>query len=130
MSLILWNSGLMNGIRRYGEIGVRLAIGESKHKVYFSMILESMSIGIIGSILGTFIGVILSYYLQIKGLDVSPFMKDSSMLVVSVFRAKVTLESSYIGFIPGTIATILGAGLSGIGIYQRKTAQLFKELEV
>ena len=34
MSLVLWNSGLMNGIRRYGEIGVRLAIGESKGHIY------------------------------------------------------------------------------------------------
>ena len=30
MSIVLWNTGLMSGIRRYGEFGVRLAIGESK----------------------------------------------------------------------------------------------------
>jgi len=27
--VVLWNMGLMNGLRRYGEIGLRLAMGES-----------------------------------------------------------------------------------------------------
>jgi putative ABC transport system permease protein len=35
-----------------------------------------------------------------------------------------------IGFLPGLLATLLGSALSGVGIYKRKTAQLFKELEV
>jgi len=33
---------LMNGLRRYGEIGMRLAMGESKGQVYRSMIVESV----------------------------------------------------------------------------------------
>ena len=40
MCLVLWNAGLMAGIRRYGEIGVRLAIGESKPHVYGSLLVE------------------------------------------------------------------------------------------
>ena len=42
MSIVLWNAGLMNGIRRYGEIGVRLAMGEPKGGIYRSMIFESI----------------------------------------------------------------------------------------
>ena len=34
VTLVLWNMGIMNGLRRYGEIGMRLAIGESKGHVY------------------------------------------------------------------------------------------------
>ena len=30
MSLVLWNAGLLGGLRRYGEFGMRLAIGEEK----------------------------------------------------------------------------------------------------
>ncbi len=30
MSIVLWNVGLLGGIRRYGEVGLRLAIGEHK----------------------------------------------------------------------------------------------------
>ncbi|MDP8268049.1 MAG: ABC transporter permease, partial [Candidatus Tenebribacter davisii] len=53
MSLVLWNSGLMKGIRVYGEVGVRLAIGESKGHIYRSLIYESILIGIAATIIGT-----------------------------------------------------------------------------
>jgi len=41
----------------------------------------------------------------------------------------LTPPAFYIGFIPGLFSTVLGTMLSGIGIYRRQTAQLFKELE-
>jgi putative ABC transport system permease protein len=129
MSLVLWNSGLMNGIRRYGEIGVRLAIGESKGHIYRSLILESFLIGIAATIIGTAIGLIFSYFLQYNGIDVSSMLKDSKVIMSATMRAQVTPASYFIGFFPGVIASVAGAVISGIGIYKRNTAQLFKELE-
>ena len=38
MSIVLWNAGLVATLRRYGEIGVRLAFGEDKGRVYRAMI--------------------------------------------------------------------------------------------
>ena len=52
------------------------------------------------------------------------------MMYPSVIRAKITKETYYIGFFPGLFSTVFGTALSGIGIYKRQTAQLFKELEV
>jgi putative ABC transport system permease protein len=129
MSIVLWNLGLIGGLRRYGEIGVRLAIGEKKNHVYCSMILESIAIGLAGSVAGTAIGLGLSWYMQIYGLDIGAFMNNSSMMISSVMRARITSQTFYIGFIPGLLSTVFGTAISGIGIYQRQTAQLFKELE-
>ena len=129
MSLVLWNSGLMNGIRRYGEIGVRLAIGESKGHIYRSLLLESFLIGIAATIIGTAIGLVFSYFLQCYGIDISSMLKDSKVIMSASMRAQVTPASYYIGFFPGVIASVIGAVFSGIGIYKRNTAQLFKELE-
>jgi putative ABC transport system permease protein len=128
MSLVLWNSGLLSGLRRYGEIGVRLAIGEHKGHIYRSMIVESIGIGIIGSILGTIIGLGFSYWLT-KGIDISAFTQTSSIMMPTVYRAVITSNAYYIGFIPGLLATVIGTMLAGIGIYRRQTASLFKELE-
>jgi putative ABC transport system permease protein len=130
MSIVLWNAGILGSLRRYGEIGVRLAIGESKGHLYRSMITESLLIGVIGSIFGTFFGLIFSYYLQYKGFDISAMMKNASMMLSDVIRAKVTPVSYVIGFFPGIVATFLGAAIAGLGIYRRKTAHLIKELEV
>lgn len=129
MSIVLWNLGLIAGLRRYGEIGVRLAIGEEKGHVYRSVLLESMLVGLAGSIIGTAIGLALAAYMQIHGLDVGSMMDNSSMMLPTVMRARITPQTFYVGFIPGLFSTMLGSALSGIGIYRRQTAQLFKELE-
>lgn len=130
MSIVLWNSGLMNGIRRYGEIGIRMAMGEPRGDIYRSMIIESICIGIAGSIIGTAAGLAISYWMQEVGLDFGSMMQKYSIIMSTVFRARVTETSYYIGFIPGVFASLVGTLFAGIGIYKRQTSQLFKELEV
>jgi putative ABC transport system permease protein len=130
MSIVLWNAGLMGSLRRYGEMGVRLALGEEKGHIYRSMLVESLMIAIIGSVLGTIAGLGIAYYLQIVGIEIGSMMKNATMMISDVIRARVTPGSFFIGFIPGILATLLGTAISGIGIYKRQTSQLFKELEV
>jgi putative ABC transport system permease protein len=130
MSIVLWNAALIGGLRRYGEVGLRLAIGENKGHVFSSMLLESVFIGLMGSIVGTIIGLGISYYLQTVGFDFSDRLQNVTMMVPSVFRAHITSPAYYIGFVPGLFSTVLGTALAGIGIYRRNTAKLFKELEV
>ena len=129
MSLVLWNAGLLGGLRRYPEFGLRLAIGEDYSHIYFTMIYESILIGIIGSIIGTSIGLLGSLYMQHHGLDLGSMMKNATILMPAVFHTRITPTAFFIGFIPGLVSTVIGTMLSGIGIYKRKTAQLFKELE-
>lgn len=130
MSIVLWNTGLLGGLRRYQEFGIRLALGESKGHIYKTLIYEATLIGIIGSIVGTAIGLGGTYYLQVVGIDIGKYLENATMLMPSVIRAQVTSELFYIGFIPGLFAMVFGNMLSGIGIYKRQTASLFKELEV
>ena len=130
MSIVLWNTGLLGGLRRYQEFGIRLALGESKGQIYRALIFEAILIGIMGSIVGTLIGLAGAYYLQIVGIDISAYMENSTMLMPSRIRAKVLPYMFFIGFIPGLLAMVFGTMLSGIGIYKRETARLFKELEV
>jgi putative ABC transport system permease protein len=129
MSVVLWNAGLVGGLRRYGEVGLRLAMGEGKGHIYRSMIAESLAIGIAGSVIGVSIGLALSYWMEQKGLDFSGAMQNATMLMPGIFRTRITPEAWYIGFIPGILATVVGTMLSGIGIYKRQTATLFKELQ-
>jgi len=129
MSLILWNAGLLGGLRRYGEFGMRLAIGEEKGHVYKTMMMESFLIGLFGSAAGLATGMVIALYLQNHGIDLGAMMKNASIMMPSVFRAHITPETWYIGFIPGLVSTQIGTMLAGIGIYKRQTAQLFKELE-
>jgi putative ABC transport system permease protein len=129
MSLVLWNAGLLGGLRRYGEVGLRLAMGEDKGHVYRSMIYESVMIGFAGSVIGTFFGLFFAWLIQKYGIDISGIMKSSSLMMPTTIRTHITPQDFYLGFIPGLISTVIGTMLSGIGIYKRQTAGLFKELE-
>jgi putative ABC transport system permease protein len=128
MSLVLWNAGLLGGLRRYGEFGMRLAIGEEKDHVYKTMIYESLLIGFIGSVIGVAVGMLFAWYLEKYGIRFD-MMKNAKLMLPSVFKARITPFTWDIGFIPGELSTLIGTLLSGIGIYKRQTAQLFKELE-
>ncbi len=130
MSLVLWNAGLLGGLRRYGEIGIRLAMGEEKGHVYSTLIYESVMIGIAGSVIGTVIGLFFAWLIQRNGIDISGLMEGSSVMMPAEIRARITPTDYYIGFIPGLLSTVTGTMLSGIGMYKRQTARLFKELEV
>ncbi len=130
--VVLWNMGLMNGLRRYGEVGLRLAMGESKGQVYRSLISEAVIIGLFGTVIGTGIGLVLTYYVQEHGIDYTKGIEAlsiSSMIMPNIFYAQVTPDLYYIGFIPGVLATVLGTMLAGLAVYKREMAQLFKELE-
>ena len=132
VTIVLWNMGLMNGLRRHGEFGLRLAMGESKGDVFRSMIAEAAMIGFAGTAFGTSLGLLLTYYVQEYGIDYSEVvstMSTSSLVMPNIFYAQITPDLYYIGFIPGVIATVLGTMLAGIAIYRREMAQLFKELE-
>lgn len=129
LSLILWNLGLLAGLRRYGEMGLRLAIGEGKTQVYRSLLAEAFLIGLTGSLIGTLAGLGIARLGEIYGIDLEPFLKNASMMIPNVAHTRITPRSLWIGFIPGILSPLLGSALAGMGIYRRQTAQLFRELE-
>ncbi len=49
-----------------------------------------------------------------------------TMMMPGKFHAEVVPGAYYIGFVPGLFSSTLGTMLSGIGIYRRQTATLFK----
>ncbi len=128
LSVVLWNTGILGGIRRYNEFGIRLAMGEEKGHIYRTLLTESLFIGIIGSFAGTLLGLSLSLYLNRYGISYGSMLDNVNMMLDPVIRSVITPRMFYIGFIPGVISMLIGSALAGIAIYKRKTAVLFKEL--
>lgn len=128
LSIVLWNTGVLGGIRRYNEFGIRLAMGEPQGHIYRTMLLESLMIGAAGSVMGTILGVLLALYMRTYGLDYGSMMDNISMLIDPVIRAEITPRMFWVGFIPGVISILIGTALAGMAVYRRKTAELFREL--
>ena len=128
LSIVLWNTGILGGIRRYNEFGIRLAMGEQKGHIYRTLLTESFFGGLTGSCIGSALGLALSYYLSRHGISYADMMKNMSLLIDPVVRSKINPRMYYIGFIPGVVSMLTGSALAGIAIFKRKTAELFKEL--
>ncbi|HOH60086.1 MAG TPA: FtsX-like permease family protein, partial [Candidatus Cloacimonadota bacterium] len=129
LSIVLWNAGLLNGIRRYGEFGLRLAIGESKSQVYLALTAEAAIVGIVGGLLGILLGLAISLYFNNIGMDMSAYTRSSAMMTENTLYTTITTQAIILSFLPGFVSTIFGAALAGLAIFKRETSQLTKELE-
>lgn len=127
LSIVLWNTGILSGIRRYNEFGIRLAIGEEKGRIYRGLLAESLIIGLLGSCVGTLLAVAVSLLLQKYGISYGSMMDNVSMMIDPVIRSEISPQMFYIGFIPGVLSMLIGTALAGIAVYKRNTAMLFKE---
>ncbi|MGV7222565.1 MAG: ABC transporter permease [Nitrospinales bacterium] len=129
MVLVLWNAGLLNGMHRYGEMGLRLAMGETHGQLLFSLLQEALLIGIFGVIAGCALGGGLTFYLQEVGVDMGDAFAKSGMMINDVVRGRVSIDGFIIGIIPGLTASALGSLIAGLAIFNRSEANLFRELE-
>ncbi len=129
MSLVLWNAGLLNGIHRYGEIGLRLALGETHGQLLRSLMIESLAIATLGCLAGSLLGGGFVYYLQEVGVNMGDAFVQTGMMFSDVMRGRLSLVGFLYGIVPGLAASVLGTLAAGVAIYQRSTAELFRELE-
>lgn len=130
MVLVLWNAGLLNGIHRYGEMGLRLAMGETHRHLVASLTLEAFAVGVIGSIAGCVVGGLVVFYLQEVGVDMGDALSKSGLMLNDVARGRLTVEGFVRGIVPGMTASVAGSLFASLAIFQRSEANLFRELEV
>ena len=129
MILVLWNAGVLSGIHRYGEMGLRLAFGESHWKLILTLGIEGLLIGILGSIVGCVLGGTFAWYLQEVGLNMGDTFAKSGLMINDVVRARLTLGGFIQGIVPGIFASVAGTLVASSTIFKRSEANLFRELE-
>lgn len=129
MALVLWNAGILNVMHRYGEMGLRLAMGETHFQLLMSLVTEAVLIGFLGVLAGCLTGGALTYYLQEVGVNMGDAFAKTGLMMNDVVRGRVSMEGFITGIIPGMTASVLGTLIAGLAIYKRSTANLFRELE-
>ena len=129
MILVLWNAGILNGIHRYGEMGLRLAFGESHLKVIFNLGVEGLFIGILGTITGCLFGGAFAWYLQEVGINMGDSFAQSGLMINDIVRARLTTGAFIQGIVPGVFASVAGNLVASLAIFKRSEANLFRELE-
>ncbi|MBC8287570.1 MAG: ABC transporter permease [Nitrospinae bacterium] len=129
MVLVLWNAGILSGIHRYGEMGLRLAFGEPHWRLILTLAIEGLWIGFLGSVAGSLVGGSFAWYLQEVGLNMGDSFAQSGLMINDVVRARVTTDGFVQGIVPGIFASVAGTLVASMAIFQRSEANLFRELE-
>lgn len=67
------NTMLMAVVERTHELGILIAVGMKKTKLFIMIILESIMLSFTGGVLGMLLGAAVIYWFNIKGIDLSAF---------------------------------------------------------
>ena len=60
-------------VERTHELGILIAVGMKKSKLFIMIILESIMLSFTGGVLGMLLGAAVIYWFNIKGIDLSAF---------------------------------------------------------
>ncbi len=69
------NTMLMAVLERYKELGMLMAIGMNKAKIFFMIVVETLFLSAVAAPLGLGLGILTVHSLQDKGIDLSAFAK-------------------------------------------------------
>jgi len=92
----IFNTILMSVLERSKEFAVLKALGTEPYQVRVQLLLESAFLGLVGCLIGLFVGGLVSYALQVRGLDITKFYSAgatiSGFAVSPIVHARLTLS--------------------------------------
>lgn len=80
-SFVILNLMTMIVFERIREIGTLKALGMRDNDVFRNFVLEGMIIGSIGSVLGSFFGYLILFYLHNKGINFEGAIKNTDLMI-------------------------------------------------
>lgn len=105
------NTMLMAVLERIKELGMLMAVGMNKMRVFFMVVLETIFIALIGAPIGMLLGYITTVYLHRVGIDLSNWSKALEEFGMSdIIRPTLTSET----FFTIVVAVIITAILASI----------------
>jgi ABC-type lipoprotein release transport system permease subunit len=104
------NTMLMSVYERVQEIGVLMAIGMKRSKIFMMILLEAMSLGVVGTVIGCILSLILYIPLSRTGIDLSAFSAGmTSMGIGSQMYAVLDITIILNALLLMPIGTMIGA---------------------
>jgi ABC-type antimicrobial peptide transport system permease subunit len=104
------NTMLMAVLERYRELGMLMAIGMNKWRVYMMIVIETIFLSLVGGPLGILLGMLTMNWLGIQGIDLSAYSEGLREYGYSNILYPYIENSTYIYVTIGVIITaLLGA---------------------
>lgn len=104
------NTMLMAVFERIREFGVLMSIGMKNRKLFSMILTEAFILGIIGTVAGTILALLIEIPLTHSGLDLSIFAQSlDSFGIGAIIFPSVSFENTLITFFTIPIVAVLGA---------------------
>lgn len=109
------NTMLMSVLERTAEVGVLRALGMGRLSVVFLFVVEALGIGALGAFPGVAVGALVSYYLEINGVEMGEKISaEVSLPISTTFHADLSVEVALVSLALGLCMAALGALLPSI----------------
>lgn len=107
------NTMLMAIYERIRELGMMRSLGMSDGKIRAAFVFEAMGIGMIGSITGVILGILVNLYVVNVGFDIGFMLRDMDIgyRIQSIMRGAWNIDTIIGAFFAGTIISTLVAFL-------------------
>lgn len=127
--LAITNTMMMAVFERRKEIGVLKSMGMSERKIFYMFSIEASLIGIFGSIIGIIIGGYFAYFFSKHGIVLGEFMDSisSEMNLSQVLYTELNFENLFIGFLSGTITSIIAGSLPLFSINKQEAVDNLRD---
>lgn len=104
------NTMLMAVLERYRELGMLMAIGMNKWRVYMMIVIETIFLSLVGGPIGILFGLVTMYWLGLQGIDLSAYSEGLREYGYSSILYPYIENSAYVYVAVGVIITaLLGA---------------------
>ena len=111
-ALGIWNTFTMSVLERRAEIGVMRAMGLTRLKTLLMILLEASWMGLIGAVVGLFLGALPTWYLNIHGVEISDGLREGMegmYAMPKAMRASLDLNNFSTSFVLAMITALSGA---------------------
>src|SRR5690606_32709022 len=109
------NTARMSALERRREFGVMLAIGMRPRRMFRTIVVETMVLGLVGALIGVAIGLPLSLYHAAAGFDMSMFTDEGSFSFMGVaFSERIPFVVTAANVLVPVVVMLLVAAASGL----------------
>lgn len=106
------NTMLMATFERTREFGILKALGATRMRIVGDVAAEALVLASIAASVGMAVGLLVSWYLTVKGIDTSAFSDGYSLSGIAVdthWRAKITLKTTLFPVISMSLISVLAS---------------------
>jgi ABC-type antimicrobial peptide transport system permease subunit len=111
----LVNTQRMSALERKREFGVLMAIGMRPRRMFRMVLTESLVLGILGGLIGTALGMAVTWYHATAGLDLALFTDKGGFTVMGVaFTGKIYAILTPVAALQPILIMVFVAFLAGL----------------